>query len=213
MLTIDDIRDDRRRSGFRGVTVDHGGHSRQAKPYRASKGVKGSGPNYDYWRGPRRETAEEAARDYCDYVNDDSTTPTTRLNSAGHSAPQRQRLPRDPEVEAALGVLRDARAQRQGKQGYVYCIGETQGVAWGVKVGYSVNPEKRVTELQTGNPRILSVIGKIKGTPDDEKRIHSKYMKYNLIGEWFVPTRELLSEFGLTSLGTVGHSRLEEAAA
>lgn len=118
------------------------------------------------------------------------------LKTAGHeySAPS---VPRDAEVEAALGVLRDARAQRQGKQGYVYLIIEDLpggGIHYG-KIGYSTNPAKRVAELQTGNPRPLRLLYAMPGTEDDERRLHAKYIKFNALQEWFVVTKELLLEF------------------
>lgn len=117
----------------------------------------------------------------------------TQLRSPGHVG---RKPTNDPEVAYALGVLRDARAQRAGKQGYVYCIGERDR-AVGVKVGYSVNPTARVAELQTGNPRELVLLGAIEGTEADERDLHERYVADNLIGEWFRPTAALLSEFDI----------------
>jgi hypothetical protein len=117
------------------------------------------------------------------------------LRSAGHTA-KRDRLPDDPEVQAALGVLRDARGQRQGNQGYVYCIGEAEGVSPLVKIGYSTNPEARVGELQTGNGRQLFLLAYFAGTEADEKALHAKYIKDNTLQEWFTPSDGLLGEFG-----------------
>lgn len=78
MLTPKDIENSDRKSGYRQVTylkADkdsrwHGG----GKPYKAyaGRGRKGD------WKGPRRATAEEAAQDYCDYVNGLGVTPTTQ---------------------------------------------------------------------------------------------------------------------------------------
>lgn len=152
------------------------------------------------FKGPRRTTAEEAAQDYCDYINDLGISAPARLNTPGHERrnPNKQY---DEEVAAALGVLRDHRAQRRGRQGYVYCIGEGPTGGWAVKVGYSVKPEARAGELQTGNPRTLHLLGKFEGTEADERALHAKYVKYNLIGEWFVATPELLGEFGLNAAG------------
>lgn len=122
-----------------------------------------------------------------------------RVRHAGHGS-LRDQIKRDPEVQAALGVLRDAQAQRKGRQGYIYCIAE-KGVGgfYGspVKIGYSVKPEARPAELQTGNPRPLKLLGQIKGTRATERALHEKYINQNLVGEWFRPTTALLSEFGI----------------
>lgn len=141
--------------------------------------------------GPRRATALEAAQDYCDYINTGKLPMPKSLKSAGHNG---SRDPiKDPEVVAALGVLRDARAQRKGVPGYVYCIGE-KGTKK-VKVGYSTKPEARIAELQTGNPRVLRLIGKVRGTEADERNLHRKYSDLNILQEWFKATPELLAEF------------------
>lgn len=190
-LTIEDIRNPDRISGF-----SHVGKSTGPNPYQAvvryQQGLSGSRAV-----GPRRATAEQSAQDYCDYINGGGATlVSSGVNTAGHKG-RRSVLERDEEVEAALGMLRDARAQRAGRQGYVYLIG-VEGDDWGVKVGYSVNPEARVPELQTGSPRILRLLATFKGTTADERSLHSRYLCDNLVGEWFRPTPELLSEFDLT---------------
>lgn len=122
----------------------------------------------------------------------------TPLVRAQHTTRKTQAA-KDPEVQAALGVLRDARAQRTGVNGYIYCIA-AKGDVYGVKIGYSCKPEARCGELQTGNPRALALLAKIEGTVEDERRMHEKYIEDNILGEWFIPTKELLREFGLKRL-------------
>lgn len=136
------------------------------------------------WRGPLRASPEEAILDYCAYLNGGAVVPSVTLKSAGHKV-LRKAIDRDEEVEAALGVLRDARAQRAGVQGYVYGITDGEYV----KIGYSVNPPKRVAELQTGNARTLSLLGTI------ERAMHAKYQKINVLQEWFELDSALLDEF------------------
>lgn len=123
------------------------------------------------------------------------------LKSAGHQG-RREPIQRDPEIEAALGVLRDARGERTGHQGYVYLIGVESAadnpiLQFAVKVGFSTNPEARVAELQTGNPMKLCLHAKIPGTRDDEARLHEKYAHLNILQEWFRPTFALLAEFSI----------------
>ena len=195
-MTIDDLRNPNRKSGFDRVSraggkgAGHGG----GKPWCAAfeTGVNANGKSGVLKRGPRRATPEEAAQDYCDYANGLGLATPTTLNYPNH--PVRPKVVVDSEVADALGVLRDARAQQAGRQGYVYCIQEVLDNTY-VKIGYSVNPEARVGELQTGNPRVLELFASMPGTLEDERRIHAKYIKDNIVGEWFHTSAALLEEF------------------
>jgi hypothetical protein len=188
MLKLADIVCPTNISGYKYV-VRCGGYS----GWQASRN---GGGRPDGWRGPMRATPAEAAQDYCDYANGNNIAVIPKVASAGHLGKRKDPLPNDPEVEHALGVLRDARAQREGKKGYVYCIAEQQRTL-GVKVGYSVNPQARVAELQTGNPRPLALIGCFEGTEADERELHARFINDNLIGEWFTPSDDLLAEFDI----------------
>lgn len=201
MLTVDDLHNPARKTGFNYVKKSS---TVKSRPFQAQKfggpstdGKRGSGL---LWCGPYRLTAEEAAQDYCEYINglveQPQAAPT--LNTPGHVRRKSVVNERDPEEEAAWGVIRDRNAQRAGRQGYVYCIGVTSD-PYAVKVGYSVNPEARVGELQTGNPRILVLLGKKEGTLEDERALHAKYIRDNTVGEWFKTSPALLGEFGLDS--------------
>lgn len=198
MLTINDIRNPKRKSGFTHVHSHESANSDRGRTptWRAEINI-GGGNRKDRpsWRGPSRKNPIEAAQDYCDYVNGLDIPVSSPLNTAGHGS-LRDSVERDAEVEAALGVLRDAKAQRAGRQGYVYLIG-VKGDGFGVKIGYSVKPEARVGELQTGNPRVLQLLASMPGTLEDERRIHSDFIDDNLVGEWFQPSEALLGEFGL----------------
>jgi len=68
--------------------------------------------------------------------------------------------------------------------GYVYFI---QGAVGGpIKIGWSQDVDKRVAELQTGNPEPLSVINMIPGTKNDERRLHDLLGHLRISGEWFM---------------------------
>lgn len=188
MLKPKDIENPKRKSGYNRVGRANGPAPRKPS-WRAETGPGG---NAQTWRGPVRKTPLEAAQDYCDYVNGNQIVPAVTLKTAGH-AYKLDRTKNDPEVEAAYGIIRDAKAQKAGKQGYVYLMVE-KGKKY-AKIGYSVNPEKRIAEVQTGNPRQLTLVGKIKGTPSDEAKMHAKYIKQNVLQEWFKVTPELLKEF------------------
>lgn len=200
MLRIEDLRDDKRKSGFRHVGSAGGTNYRsRGKPW---VGYAKEGRTGWTFRGPRRATPEEAAQDYCDYVNGQSVAPATPLRSAGHSG-RRAKLADDPEVRAALGILRDARAKRSGQRGYVYCIREVLdggGIRF-VKIGYSTDPQARVAELQTGNPRPLALVCMKEGSEADEKALQQKYVANNVLQEWFTVTKDMLLEFDLDENG------------
>lgn len=195
VLTPNDIRNPSRQSGFNNVKVSGKG---VPKPFQANKGSWGGNADpAQRWLGPRRATALESAQDYCDLINDDSKWQrhVATLKSAKH--PRRKPEPADPDVRAALGVLRDWRGQRDGQPGFVYLIG-VEGDTGGVKIGYSTKPVARPGELQTGNRRVLVLLACKQGTPDDESALHAKYLGQNLLGEWFKPTEALMREFELT---------------
>lgn len=195
MITPDDLRNPNRASGYNYVSnAQSRGGKREL--WCAKKGRFERGSAATDWHGPCRRDPRQAAQDFCDYVNGNRIQLPTRLTTAGHKG-QRPQLPQDPEVKHALGVLRDARAQSQGKQGYVYLIVEEHpgGALKFAKVGYSTNPRARVAELQTGNPRPLRLHMMKPGTIEDEAAIHQKFIRENVLQEWFRITPELLFEW------------------
>lgn len=193
-LTIEDIRNPKNRSGFNhvqttGVPGPNGGGG-QSK-WRAVAHLVNP-----RWHGSRRATPEEAAQDYCDYMNGRNVKPTASLKSAGHKGPSRS-TERTAEEKKLRKRLREIEADRnQDRNGYVYLIGE-EGSLHAVKVGFSYDPETRPNGLQTGNPRRLIVLASMEGSLDDESALHQKFIKDNILQEWFYPTSALLSEFGV----------------
>jgi Meiotically up-regulated gene 113 len=57
----------------------------------------------------------------------------------------------------------------------------------GIKIGYTNGPvAKRIGELQTGNPRRITVVAEIgRATIELEALLLSKLNEWNIIGEWF----------------------------
>lgn len=64
---------------------------------------------------------------------------------------------------------------------YIIANAETDDL----KIGYSINPKKRLKELQTGNANELLLMLVFKGTFEDEKKLHEVYKHIRLEGEWF----------------------------
>lgn len=54
-----------------------------------------------------------------------------------------------------------------------------------IKIGRSKNPEKRLKQLQTGNPNRLKLIATFKGEGWKEKLIHDDLKNWRKKGEWF----------------------------
>lgn len=60
-----------------------------------------------------------------------------------------------------------------------------------VKIGCSMNPKKRFSQIQTGNAGCLTLVAEMEGDQEQERELHTKFRKYNKRGEWFVNSREL----------------------
>ena len=52
-----------------------------------------------------------------------------------------------------------------------------------LKIGYSQYPEKRIYELQIGNPEKLKILSYKEGGRWDEKSLHQLYKDYKYRGE------------------------------
>lgn len=62
-----------------------------------------------------------------------------------------------------------------------------------IKIGYAKEPQKRRAELQTGHHEELTVVGVIaRGDMALERKLHDRFAKSHIRGEWFRPTEELL---------------------
>ena len=73
----------------------------------------------------------------------------------------------------------------------IYVIEEDGGRINGtnVKIGHSAeNATRRRGELQTGNPRELTIIAILKGGPDREAELHHRLRRHRVRGEWFCLT-------------------------
>lgn len=67
--------------------------------------------------------------------------------------------------------------------GFVYVI-QAMGTNR-IKIGFSVEPDKRIKELRTGSAQSLQILAKLPGTRETEKRLHRALAEYRQGGEWF----------------------------
>ena len=76
--------------------------------------------------------------------------------------------------------------KRENQKTNLYLIQAENGGP--IKIGVSSNIESRLSQLQTGSPFILRVIGEYNGvSPSLEKQVHAELAEYRLHGEWFNP--------------------------
>src|SRR5262245_1891446 len=54
-----------------------------------------------------------------------------------------------------------------------------------IKIGYSKNPKKRRSGLQTATPNQLVLLRVIHGGREHERAYHDKFAEHRIQGEWF----------------------------
>ncbi len=62
-----------------------------------------------------------------------------------------------------------------------------------IKIGRADDLAKRLSNLGTGRPDKLILLGAFKGTRTDERALHDAFSKYREKGEWFSPAPEVLA--------------------
>lgn len=85
--------------------------------------------------------------------------------------------------------------------GLTYFIGGDVGA---IKIGRSVNPEKRLKEFQAGSPIVLRILATRQGA-QREPMYHRHFKAHRLHGEWFDRHPDILAE--IDRLNNVGPKR------
>ncbi len=83
-----------------------------------------------------------------------------------------------------------AKKLSSGELGHVYFV--QQSATLSIKIGFSKDPQKRISDLQVANAQKLKLIGLIDATRKQEQELHKQFARYRLEGEWFSP--EVLSD-------------------
>jgi len=65
--------------------------------------------------------------------------------------------------------------------GYIYAI----AIGSAVKIGWSADPAKRLSKLQSDNPERCELLGVMAGSQDEERQVHRLLSQWKLSGEWF----------------------------
>ncbi len=79
--------------------------------------------------------------------------------------------------------------RKKYKKCFVYFI--RSGRKGSIKIGYAIDPDKRLKELQTGNPYPLTIVATIEcdsmmAAQHMESSLHYRFRKQNVRGEWFM---------------------------
>lgn len=82
------------------------------------------------------------------------------------------------------------RKRARRNKGWVYFI--RSGEDGPLKIGWTVDPQKRLEQLQTGSFVRLFILGTIEGSAGGESAFHRRWANYRIRGEWFEPAPEIL---------------------
>ena len=110
----------------------------------------------------------------------------------------------DPKVREYLsgasgkGYKTEYSTKDESASGHIYFI-QAGGPTGPIKIGWAIDPEERLKQLQSGNDRVLEIIGTIPGTVRDEKALHAKFSSDRIKGEWFRCTSDVVSLMGFES--------------
>ena len=81
--------------------------------------------------------------------------------------------------------------QNLSKNQYIYFITNKENI----KIGFtSVNPQKRLKQLNAGSDKQLYLLGYQFGSMDDEKELHVRFQKFRIRdnAEWFYPDQSII---------------------
>jgi hypothetical protein len=92
---------------------------------------------------------------------------------------------------AELGELRHYHGTwLEPAHGHLYFIQSIQGGP--IKIGRTLDIDKRIGQLQTSSPEQLVLVGFILNEGHKESELHYKFRQFRLHGEWFEPVAELI---------------------
>lgn len=116
---------------------------------------------------------------------------------------------RDKQIEALVAmeipfrvdVLGSVRVRREDlwrgvRLTRLYLI-RSEGRPRYLKIGISDDPERRVRDLQTGSPALLTLLAHITGCKERERYLHRRFRHLRAHGEWFKDRAEIRRVFGL----------------
>lgn len=82
-----------------------------------------------------------------------------------------------------------AKPYRPQTRGYVYFVQDTVGR---VKIGWSIDPMRRLVGLQSAHAERLTLLGVVRGKRTLERKLHAQFAAHRIAGEWHEPAAELM---------------------
>jgi len=97
----------------------------------------------------------------------------------------------------------------------VYIIQSGGATNMPIKIGMSDNPDKRIKQLQTGNPELLRIIAIIECKSREhaslvEKTFHREMTDKNILNEWFSPKKGAALKAILNMVDDTGGSPVKQ---
>lgn len=92
------------------------------------------------------------------------------------AAPAQDRQRRGPAIRRLRGI------------DVVYFIGPDEGP---IKIGTSQDVQRRLYKLQTASPKPLRILAMVRGNAALEAKLHTRFKRCRIKGEWFDRTPEL----------------------
>ncbi|MFA4845099.1 MAG: GIY-YIG nuclease family protein, partial [Patescibacteria group bacterium] len=132
----------------------------------------------------RRETSQEIALDYhgaftLGRILDDRYGSTCCVWLKKHNA-----IMTNPLQRGFLHVLFAENPKPDDKLGCIYFARSTEGDG-PIKIGFTRDLKMRMGSLSNSSAVPLSVIARMPGTLEDEKKLHCRFSAFRLHGEWF----------------------------
>lgn len=104
----------------------------------------------------------------------------------------------EKDVALAEERFRQYQSGERGRPpGFIYFITCMSSVHYPIKIGWSASlTDSRVTQLQTGNPNLLTMVATLPGTQEDERKLHISFSHLHVRGEWFLRGDDLIEYIG-----------------
>lgn len=81
-------------------------------------------------------------------------------------------------------------AERPPANGFVYFV--QMGDSGPIKIGFTINAQRRLDSLQSCNPEQLNLRLAVPGSTWDEEEYQGDFRRSRIRGEWYRPTGDLL---------------------
>lgn len=77
-----------------------------------------------------------------------------------------------------------------------------------IKIGFAIDPQKRLAEIQRMSPATLQILATIEGDRKREAELHQRFAGLRIYGEWFRAEKRLLDFIGpIPERGTLRRAR------